>query len=106
MNRPSQDGPTLFKVGGRVLVSACGHELLHKFAPKWTGPYCIVCVPNRLQIVYQEGEQGLMTHMNQAKHYHLSGYASSTSSKRSSSEMPSKKPAVEGQSADLGTPQQ
>lgn len=80
-NRPLQDGPTPFKVDDLVLVSACSHELPHKFSPKWIGPYRVVHVPNRFLIVYQEGELELTTHVNHVNLYCLSGYAGPASPK-------------------------
>lgn len=51
-NEHSQAGPTLFKTSDLLLVLTRSHELPHKFASKWTGPYCEVRVPNWFQLVY------------------------------------------------------
>lgn len=36
-----------------MLVLAHSHELPHKFAPKWLGPYCVIKILICFQMTYQ-----------------------------------------------------
>lgn len=67
---PAQFDPTpLVKPGDWIVVSVTPLHYRHKFAPKWEGPFCVLCVPNRFPMAYEMRGQDCTAHINHTKKY-------------------------------------
>ena len=56
-----------YQIGSLIFTLTTPPERTSKLAPRWKGPYCICCIPNEYQVVYEDGNVERTIHINHAK---------------------------------------
>ena len=59
--------PDPFQLGEAIPVAVSPIHYRHKFAPKWEGPFQVIRVPNRFQVVYDYRGQERTANVNDVK---------------------------------------
>ena len=64
---PAAPAANPYQVGSLIFALTTPPERTSKLAPRWKGPYCVCRIPNKYQVVYEDGELERTIHINHAK---------------------------------------
>ena len=56
-----------YQIGSLIFALTTPPECTSKLAPRWKGPYCVCRIPNKYQVVYEDGNVERTIHINHAK---------------------------------------